>query len=106
MTHTPTQERDWESRFDATFVLNENLCCNGDYCRARCAEETGESIKHFILETLQQDRAYLAGEVGKLKKDDGRKPHELYGQSLAAPSHIDTFNLAVSQALSIINGSD
>jgi len=60
MTHTPTQERDWENKFDVAFgyVLNGNAYFTSDGIE--------RAIKTFIRETLKQDRAYLAGEGKKL----------------------------------------
>ncbi len=87
MTHTPTQERDWEKEFDERFgVICDNVIPFSEQYNA-------DTHKDFIRETLQQDRAYLAGEVEKLialEKYTG--------------AHPDT-KQALEDVLTIINGS-
>lgn len=60
-------ERDWEKEFDVKYMLNERLCCNGDYCGANCAEKMGSEIKSFISNLLFQERERVRGIIEDAK---------------------------------------
>lgn len=89
-----TNPQEWEKEFDRVFL--ETMYNDDGYSEERAV------LKTFIQNLLSTRNAALREKIEALRKDDGRKPHELYAQPLHTPSHIDTYNLALSDILTLL----
>jgi len=76
----------WEMRFDKQFPY-ESLCCNGDYCKDKCHDNTREKLFSFIRSLVSEAEARaredlidsITTKAGELRHFSDCKCHDCIG---------------------------